>query len=277
MVPDTNRPESTPVEAGPPPEQTDADVGLTATGRADAPAIVFLHGTRLSRMVWTPQLDALGDEFRAIALDLPGHGARAGERFSLDRATDVVVAAIRERAAGRSAVVVGLSLGGYVAMTLAARFPELVSGLVIAGASAEPAGVRVLAFRGLAGAMAHLDRPSLDRLSGRFFRARYPATIAEPIVAGGFWSGGGALALRALFGERFVPRLAAYGGPVLILNGEYDLLFRLSAPTFAASARNARRVVLRGALHLSNLDRPVAFSHVVRDFARSAGMGVTGE
>lgn len=252
--------------------RADAEAGLTATGRPDAPAIVFLHGTRLSRAVWTPQLDALGGEFQAIALDLPGHGARAGDRFSLERATDVVAATIRDRAAGGRAVVVGLSLGGYVAMTLAARSPELVRGLVIAGASAEPAGVRVLAFRTLAVAMARLEHPPLDRLSAWFFRARYPAVVAEPIVAGGFWSAGGAVALRDLFDRRFVPRLAAYGGPVLILNGEYDLLFRLSAPTFAAAASDARRVVLGGALHLSNLDRPMAFNQVVRDFARSAGM-----
>lgn len=249
----------------------------------DAPAIVFLHGTRLSRAVWTPQLAALGGEFRAVAVDLPGHGDRALEPFGLDDAVGVVAATIRaeaasgaeaaggaEAASGR-AVVVGLSLGGYVAMTLAARHPELVRGLVIAGASAEPVGVRVVAYRALAAAMARFGGRRLDRLSGWFFRARYPAAIAEPIVAGGFWSAGGAVALRSLFDERFVPRLAAYPGPTLILNGEFDLLFRLSAPAFAAAAKDARRVVLAGALHLSNLDRPGAFSHAVREFARSVG------
>jgi pimeloyl-ACP methyl ester carboxylesterase len=247
-------------------------MGVTANGRLDASAIVFLHGTRLSRAVWTPQLDALGDEFRAIALDLPGHGERAGEPFRLEGAAEVVAAAIRDGAAGGRAVVVGLSLGGYVAMTLAAGHPELVRGLVIAGASAEPAGVRLPAYRALAGAMARFDDPRLDRLSGWFFRTRYPAAIAEPIVAGGFWSGGGAFALRTLFNERFLPRLAAYPGPSLILNGEFDLLFRLSAPSFAAAARDARRVVLAGALHLSNLDRPAAFNLAVRQFAAPAGV-----
>jgi len=248
-----------------------AEVGVTATGQLDAPAIVFLHGTRLSRAVWTPQFDALGNEFRAIALDLPGHGERATEPFSLDGAVEVVAAAIRDGAAGGRAVVVGLSLGGYVAMTLAARHPELVRGLVIAGASAEPVGVRLLAYRALAATLAQFDGPLLDRLNGWFFRTRYPAALAEPIVAGGFWSGGGAVALRTLFNQRFVPRLAAYPGPTLILNGEFDLLFRLSAPTFATAARDARRILLAGALHLSNLDRPAAFSLAVRDFARSAG------
>ncbi len=267
---DTSRSEPSRGAAGRLAERAGAGSGLTTAGRADSPAIVFLHGTRLTRAVWALQLDALGDEFHTIALDLPGHGDRATERFDLDGAVDVVVAAIRDEAAGGRSIIVGLSLGGYVAMALAASHPELVRGLVVAGASAEPVGARVLAYRTLAAAMARFDSRSLDRLSGWFFRARYGAAIADPIVAGGFWSAGGAIALGALVNERFIPRLAAYPGPSLILNGEYDLLFRLSARTFATAARDARRLVLAGALHLSNLDRPASFNLAVREFARSA-------
>jgi pimeloyl-ACP methyl ester carboxylesterase len=245
--------------------------GVTARGALGAPAIVFLHGTRLSRAVWTLQLEALDDEFRVIAVDLPGHGARATLPFSLDRAVEVVAEAIRDGAAGGRAVVVGLSLGGYVAMSLAEQHPDLVRGLVIAGASAEPVGVRLLAYRALAAALSRLGGRRLDCLNAWFFRARYPPGVAEPIVAGGFWSIGGAVALRTLFNQRFVPRLATYTGPTLILNGELDLLFRLSARTFAHAARDGRRVVLAGALHLSNLDQPAAFSLAVRQFAGSVG------
>ena len=271
MVPDTNPREQEEAAGGSElAARSTTASGSTARGPLDAPAIVLLHGTRLSRAVWTPQLEALNDEFRVIALDLPGHGERVAERFSLDGAVEIVATAIRGAAAEGSAVVVGLSLGGYVAMTLAARYPEIVRGLVIAGASAEPVGARLVGYRALAATMDRLDGPTFDRLNRWFFRTRYPATVAEPIVAGGFWSAGGAVALRTLFNERFVPRLAAYPGPTLILNGEFDILFRLSATTFATAARNARRVVLAGAIHLSNLDRPAAFSHAVRDFARSA-------
>jgi pimeloyl-ACP methyl ester carboxylesterase len=163
-------------------------------------------------------------------------------------------------------VVVGLSLGGYVAMDLAARRPDLVRGLVLSGATAEPVGVRAAPYRALAWAMEQFDGPRLEALNRWFFRTRYPPAIAEPIIAGGFWSAGGAEALRSLLGERFMPRLAAYPGPVLILNGTYDLLFRLSAETFARVARDARRVRLGGATHLANLDRPAAFSLAVRRF-----------
>jgi pimeloyl-ACP methyl ester carboxylesterase len=248
------------------------DPTITAVGPPGAPAIVFVHGTRLSRAAWAAQLEGLGGEFRAIAMDLPAHGSRADEPFTLARAADLLADTIRDEASGGRAVVVGLSLGGYVAMALAARQPQRIRGLVLAGASAEPVGLRSLPYRALAVALDRFEGPALTRLNAWFFRTRYPAEIAEPIVAGGFWSKGGASALRTLFGQRFVPRLAAYSGPTLILNGQWDLLFRLSAGAFAEAAADARRVRLAGALHLSNLDQPAAFNEAVRRFARSLGV-----
>ncbi len=203
------------------------------------PTIVFLHGTRLTRAQWGPQVAALGDEFDCLALDLPGHGTRATEPFSLAGAADSVANAIAAEGGGR-AIVVGLSLGGYVAMDLAARWPERVSGLVLAGATAEP----------------------------RYFRRRYGPSIAEPIIAGGFGFRTGAQAVRAIIGEQFRPRLASYPGRTLILNGEFDLLFRLSERSFAAVAADPRRVLIRRATHLANLDQPEAFSAAIRRFAR---------
>jgi pimeloyl-ACP methyl ester carboxylesterase len=211
---------------------------------------------------------ALADEFCVVALDLPGHGVLVDEPFELEAAADHV-GDIVATTIGRPAVVVGLSLGGYVAMALAARRPELVRGLVLSGATAEPIGLRAVPYRALAWGMNQFDGARLDALNARFFRARFVPGLAEPIVAGGFWSRGGAVALRALVGQRFAPRLAAYPGPTLIVNGEYDVVFRLASRTFARAARDARRVRLRGATHLANLDRPEAFSDAVRRFVRS--------
>jgi pimeloyl-ACP methyl ester carboxylesterase len=243
--------------------------GVLVAGPAGAPSIVFVHGTRLTGAMWAAQQAELSGEFRTIAVDLPAHGARAGEPFTLEGAADVLADAIREHATGGRAVVVGLSLGGYVAMALAAREPALVRGLVLSGATAEPVGARSLPFLALATLMDRIERGLLDRINAAFFRSRYPPHIAEPIIAGGFWSKGGAQALRAIAGEHYLPRLAAYPGPTLILNGELDVIFRPSAPTFAAAAVDARRVLLAGATHLASLDRPLAFSEGIRRFARS--------
>ena len=70
----------------------------------------------------------------------------------------------REAHDGR-AIVVGLSLGGYVAMAVAASSPERVAGLVISGATAEPIGARALAYRALALAYRRLPDSLLDLVS----------------------------------------------------------------------------------------------------------------
>jgi pimeloyl-ACP methyl ester carboxylesterase len=239
--------------------------GFDIAGPPNGPVIVFIHGTRLTRAMWGPQMARLADRFRVVALDLPGHGSRADRRFTLDDANDAVADTIRA-ASDRPAVVVGLSLGGYVAMDLAARRPDLVRGLIVCGATAEPVGIRSKAYLALAWAMERFDGPRLDALNRWFFRTRYDPSISGPVIAGGFWSVGGAGALRAVAGERFTPRLARYPGPTLILNGEFDLPFRLSAGHFQRAARDARRIRLGGATHLANLDRPVAFAQAVRAF-----------
>jgi pimeloyl-ACP methyl ester carboxylesterase len=234
-------------------------------GPPDGVPIVFIHGTRLSRTMWRPQMSDLRDAYRVIAVDLPGHGVLAGQPFTVSGAADQVASVIEE-AAGGSAVVVGLSLGGYVAIDLAARRPELVRGLVVSGASREPSGRLAAPYLALAWVMGRFNGRRLDAINAWFFRNRFAPAIADPIIAGGFWSVAGAEALRALVRERFGPRLAAYPGPTLIINGDLDLFFRLSEKGFARAAQDRRRVLLRGATHLANLDRPGAFNLAVRRF-----------
>ena len=241
-------------------------------GPLDGPAIVFVHGTRLTRAAWVPQMEALSDAYRVVALDLPGHGVLADRDFTLAGAADELGRVVAEAAGGR-AVIVGLSLGGYVAMELAASEPGRVRGLVLSGATQEPVGLPATAYLALAWVLERLDGPGLDALNAWFFRARFPPAIAKPIVSAGFFSAGGAAALRDLTGRRFAPRLAAFDGPVLIVNGQFDPLFRLGAGRFARAARDARRIRLAGASHLANLDRPEAFNEAIRRFMGSLTRG----
>jgi pimeloyl-ACP methyl ester carboxylesterase len=233
--------------------------------------IVFLHGTRLTSAQWAAQVAALQDDFRCLTPDLPGHGTAAAETFTLDGAAERIAQLIEREATAGRAILVGLSLGGYVAMAVAARWPERVVGLAVSGATAEPIPPRSIAYRGLAAMFSTVPERILDAVNRWFFAWRYPPAIADPILAGGFFFHGGAVAVRSLIGERFKPRLAAFPGPTLLINGEYDLFFRPTERSFAAVAADPRRVLIRRATHLANLDRPAAFTAAIRRFAASLG------
>jgi pimeloyl-ACP methyl ester carboxylesterase len=237
----------------------------------DRPTIVFLHGTRLTGGEWAAHVAALGDTFHCLAPDLPGHGVAAGMPFSVEGAAGRIADLIEREAHDGRAVLVGLSLGGYVAMAVAAAWPDRVAGLVISGATAEPVGLRAFGFRALATAYDAVPETVLNRATSVFFRRRYPESTSAPIVAGGFWFAGGAVALRSLVGERFKPRLATYPGPSLLINGELDVLFRLGERAFAAVAADPHRVLLRRATHLANLDQPERFTAAIRRFAKQVG------
>jgi pimeloyl-ACP methyl ester carboxylesterase len=205
-----------------------------------------------------------------IAVDLPGHGSQATVPFTLAGAAATVARVIDEAAGGR-AVVVGHSLGGYVSMELAATLPQRVRGLVVAGASLEPGGPWSPAFRALAAFLASRYVGALDWLNDRYLRVLYPSEIAEPIVAARYWAGGGTAGLRAIVAERFLPRLAAYPGPTLVLNGELDVILRLGERAFLRAAQHGRRRLIPRAMHLAHLDRPERFAGAVAAFARSLG------
>jgi len=246
------------------------DPGGASPGQADPrPTIVFLHGTRLTGAQWAIQVAALSDDYHCLAPDLPGHGSAAGEAFTVEGAAERIAGLIERDAGGGRAILVGLSLGAYVAMAVAARWPERVTGLAISGATAEPVPPRSIAYGALATIFSTVPEAALDAVNRRFFRWRYRREIHEPIIAGGFFFAGGARAVRSLVGERFKPRLAAYPGPSLIVNGEYDLFFRPTGRSFAAAAAHPKRVLIRGATHLANLDRPEAFTAAIRRFAAS--------
>ncbi|MEV7528989.1 alpha/beta fold hydrolase [Agrococcus sediminis] len=105
---------------------------------SEHPPVVLIHGGNVANWMWEPQLPAVADRL-ALTPDLPGFGARAAEDWpGLAGAADDVAERIRALAGERRVDVVGLSLGGGVALHLAARHPELVRSLLVSGAAAVP-------------------------------------------------------------------------------------------------------------------------------------------
>ena len=248
---------------------------MTIAGPADGEPVVLLHGGGGNRQMWARTVQGLADRYRVIAPDLPGHGELRTQRFDLRRATDVVAAAIDREAAGH-AVVVGLSLGGYVAIALAERSPERLAGLVLSGATAEYLGRGGLATR-LAAIPVRLGARWFDRKSAEAIRRIAPADIAEPMLVAGLSTRGAAEAFWRLPGRDYHAMLAGYRGPLLVLNGERDHENRKAEARALAAWPQARVEVIEDAGHACAVSQPDRFTGAVRRFldgltdARPAG------
>lgn len=222
--------------------------------------VVLVHGMRTSRTMWRAQVDALERAGHvAVAVDLPGHGERAGEPFLLDEAVATVRRAVD--GVGGRALVVGLSLGGYVGIAHAARHPDQVAGLVAAGCSSRPRRLLVggwsLAARGI------VRLPDHGAGLNAFMVRRFlPAQGAVDIGAGGFALLVTEEVLREVARSSPVDDLARIQAPVWLVNGRFDH-FRGDERLFLRACRDGRLVVVPGATHLVSVVAPERFSRVV--------------
>jgi pimeloyl-ACP methyl ester carboxylesterase len=108
----------------------------STSGAPELPAIIFLHGGGLSARMWQPVIQRL-PEFYCLAPDLPEHGQSRGlAPFDLSDSARRVADLIRARVPAGQAHLVGLSLGGAVALTTALQDPGVVSRMLVSGTSA---------------------------------------------------------------------------------------------------------------------------------------------
>ena len=247
-------------------EPFEASAAFDVAGPEGAPTLVFLHGTRVTRAMWRPQVAGLADRYRVVTVDLPGHGALADMPFRMPRAVDIARCVI-DRTGGR-AIVIGQSLGGYVAMELAAAHPGHVAGLVLCNSSAEP---RTVARRAPRTVGVYL----VDRVGERYLGRGAPVpedgagAAPAPRATNGWLFKGGYRAVVTALRTSFLPRLAAYPGPALLVNGADDPLFRRGEGAFLAACHDGRLRVIEGAGHLVNSEQPEAFNAAIREFAEA--------
>lgn len=230
--------------------------------------LVLVHGSRLSTAQWAPQLPLLEGRVAVTLVDLPGHGARGGEGFTLARCAEVIHEAVAGVPAGEEAVVVGHSLGGYAAMAYAAAHPAEPQGLVLAGCSTTPTGPGAAVYRGVAALTDRLGPVRMTRVNDRVLHRLYPAERIDPVIAGGYWFDPTAAAWSEVMRLCRPSMLHGVRCPVLLLNGQYDQ-FRLGTRHYVKACPQARVEVIRRAGHLSNLDQPSAFADAVLRFADS--------
>jgi pimeloyl-ACP methyl ester carboxylesterase len=236
------------------------------------PTLVLVHGAGDDHRVWQAQLRGLADACTVVAWDEPGSGRSSDipADFGLADYADCLAALIE--AVGAPAIVCGISWGGTVVLELCRRRPRLVSALVLAdtyagwkGSLPEPEiAARVAAAEEWLAAPQDGDPFAPDLFAGQPPAEHVPllqelAASARPATLRA------QLALMAVADLREVlPRIAV---PTLLVWGDRDGRSPLAvAREFERAIVGSSLVVLQGAGHLSNLERPEAFNRAVRDF-----------
>ncbi|MFC7330942.1 alpha/beta fold hydrolase [Marinactinospora rubrisoli] len=237
---------------------------MTGDATAGGVPIVLVHGIRLSGSMWRPQLRSLRAEGRrVVAPDLPGHGRRRGETFTLAGAVAAVRAAVDE--VGGRALVVGLSLGGFVAISAAAAHPERVAGLMAVSCSARPVNALAHVYRIPAALLDRLPDRGLA-VNARFHRWTLPADGAAAVLDGGLAMEAARAVIEEIADLDVLALLASYPGPVWLINGARDH-FRIHERRFLRACADGRLLVVPRAGHMVSLDQPEVFGKIVADAA----------
>lgn len=217
------------------------------------PLLVLVHGTRFDARAWEGYAD-LVPEADLLAIDLPGHGMRAGEPYSTEAALDIVHAAVMQGQDGspnRRVVLAGHSLGGYVAAAYAHRHPHALAALVLIGAAADPSRhpTLVLLYTGFARLIPMLGAERMSRSANRVMRRLGMQTDALPDATGYAVTPD---AWASVVGEARADQLSEVDCPVYLVAGQFDQL-RIDTTVYARACRDAHVRTIPRASHLAPL------------------------
>ena len=247
----------------------------------EGPPLVLVHGAAMDGRGWQPQLAALADEFTVVAWDEPGSGRSSDlpPGFGLRDYADCLAALLEALELG-PAHVAGFSWGSTVVQELYRLHPGLVRTLILVGGyagwkgSLPAAEVRSRvegATRMLAAPPEEFD-PTLPGL----FAAEPPAELVPLLeqMAVDVRPETLRVQLPAMAETDLSRELAHIAVPTLLIWGELDARSTLAvARQFEEAIPDTRLVVIPGAGHTCNLERPEPFTQAVREFCRDRSAG----
>ncbi|PBC85974.1 Pimeloyl-ACP methyl ester carboxylesterase [Streptomyces sp. 2133.1] len=246
----------------------------TGTGQP----LVLLHGGFLDHRMWGDQIPTLAARYRVIAPDARGHGRSPNATESF-RHTDDLAALLRHLDTG-PAVLVGVSMGGSIAVDTALEHPELVSAVVVSGAgTSEPSFIdpwttrtwtawhaamadgdldaAVEAFTLFAAgphrSLDDLDPKVVDRLREMTLSTLSKHTADEPDLR---------IPVRDTW-----DRAAKIDVPMLAINGAVDSPDHLGmAVRLTNTVANGHAISIDGTAHYPNMEIPDVFNETLEDF-----------
>ncbi|MER6672898.1 alpha/beta fold hydrolase [Streptomyces sp. NPDC000983] len=243
----------------------------------EGPAVVFLHGAASDARMWRPQLDGLADAFTVVAWDEPGAGRSSAlpESYRLADYAHCLAAVVESLRLG-PAHIAGLSWGGTLALEFYRHHADLVRTLILADTyagwkgslPAQEVRARVEGARRMLAAPPGEFDPTLPGL----FAGEPPAAYVPLLDAMEADVRPDSMRTQLLLMAETDQRdlLPAVSVPTLLLWGEHDVRSPPAvARQFQESLPDTELVVIPGAGHVSNLERPETFNRAVRGFCQA--------
>jgi pimeloyl-ACP methyl ester carboxylesterase len=233
------------------------------------PALLLTHGFSATGEMWAGQLAALTPQFTVITWDMRGHGRSdypEDQGLYSEEATVADMAALLDTAGAQSAVIGGLSLGGYMSLAFHRAHPQRTRALLIIDTG--PGYKNDQARDGWnANAVKRAERYEAEGL-GDLAKASAEVRDARHRDATGL-----ARAARGMLTQRnaaVIESLPDIAVPSIVMVGENDTPFLAASDYMAAKIPGAKKAVIPAAGHAANIDNPPAFNAALTGFLDEA-------
>ncbi|MCA1796762.1 MAG: alpha/beta hydrolase [Geobacteraceae bacterium] len=245
-------------------------------GNPAAPSVIFIHGFPFSSDIWKSQLKALGHNYHAVAYDFRGMGESAlGDgQYTIEEHVDDLIAMLDFLEIDK-AILVGLSMGGYIALRALERYPERFSALALCDTQSK-ADDNAGKLKRAAGAKA-VKKDGAAAFAAGFVEAVFtPASIKNKVPAVDFIKdiisasdplaiAGNLIAMAARTDT--TEFLADIAVPTLVLVGEEDKLIPPAvARDMHTRIKGSELHLIPDAAHMSNLENPDEFNARLLEF-----------
>lgn len=259
------------------------DTGQPSISRV-SPTVVFGHGLLFSGDMFEPQIERLRSSFRCVTIDWRGQGKTPAtpDGYDMDTLSQDAAAVIESLDAG-PVHYVGLSMGGFVGMRLAARHPDLIRSLTLLDSSAGPEDPeKVKQYRLLASIYRWVGIKPLERrvkplMFGPSFLASaesQPAVDKWRTVLGEVDRVGMKKAILGVTDrDPIIDELGSITVPTLIVVGEDDVATPIAkSEVMAAGIQGSRLVSVPDCGHSSTLEQPEALADLLEEFLTAQGV-----
>lgn len=260
-------------------------IQMAYTDEGEGECLLFVHGFPLSRSAWSKQVAAFKTSYRVVAPDLRGFGESAGSpgAVSMRGFAEDLHALVNHLATG-PVILVGHSMGGYVALAFAKAYPGIVRALALVSTKAGPDTPEVAGARRALAERVRMEGTAvvIDLMAPKMLSDANPDTAMAAATRGLMASLSPGAAIGGLLGmaERpdARPWLARLRMPALVIAGLDDTLIPPSESLAMAKAiPGAQSRLIPGAGHLVAFEKPEAFNAALLDWPeRQRGFRTAG-